>query len=79
MAIELTGPLPRTINVDVRGRAQVVDEFDADPTSTITLDGLLFARLAGGRTTVARHPDAVVYGGDEAVGKRVVEHLNYVI
>ena len=79
VAIELTGPLQRTINVDVRGRARVVDEFDADPTSTITLDGLLFTRLAGGRTTPARHPDAVVYGGDEAVGRRVVEHLNYVI
>ena len=79
VAIELTGPLQRTINVDVRGRARVVDEFDADPTSTITLDGLLFTRLAGGRTTPARHPDAVVYGGDEQVGRRVVEHLNYVI
>ena len=30
VAIELTGPLARTINVDVRGRARVVDEFDAD-------------------------------------------------
>ena len=79
VAIELTGPLQRTINVDVQGRARVVDEFDAEPTSTITLDGLLFTRLAGGRTTPARHPDAVTYGGDEAVGRRIVEHLNYVI
>jgi uncharacterized protein (TIGR03083 family) len=79
VAIELTGPLQRTINVDVAGRARVVDEFDADPTSTIMLDGLLFARLAGGRTTPAQHPDAVVYGGDEEVGRRVVENLNYVI
>jgi uncharacterized protein (TIGR03083 family) len=79
VAIELTGPLARIINVDVRGRARVVDEFDADPTSTITINGLLFARLAGGRTTPAQHPDAVIYGGDEAVGRRVVEHLNYVI
>jgi uncharacterized protein (TIGR03083 family) len=79
VAIELTGPLARIINVDVRERARVVDGFDADPTSTITLDGLLFARLAGGRTTPAQHPDAVTYGGDEEVGRRVVEHLNYVI
>jgi uncharacterized protein (TIGR03083 family) len=79
VAIELTGPLQRTINVDVRGRARVVDGFDAEPTSTITLDGLLFTRLAGGRTTPAQHPHAVVYGGDEEVGKRVVAHLNYVI
>jgi hypothetical protein len=80
VAIELTGPLQRTINVDVSGRARVVEDFGGDePTATITLDGLLFTRLAGGRTTVARHPDAVRYSGDEAVGQRVVEHLNYVI
>jgi uncharacterized protein (TIGR03083 family) len=80
VAIELTGPLQRTINVDVSGRARVVDDFGGDePTATISLDGLLFTRLAGGRTTVARHRDAVRYGGDEEVGQRVVEHLNYVI
>ena len=80
VALELTGPLQRTINVDVSGRARVVGDFGGDePTATITLDGLLFSRLAGGRTTVARHPDAVRYGGDEEVGRRVVEHLNYVI
>ncbi|HEX3545286.1 MAG TPA: maleylpyruvate isomerase family mycothiol-dependent enzyme [Mycobacterium sp.] len=79
VAIELTGPLARTINVDVRGRGRVVDEFDAEPTSTITLDGLLFTRLAGGRTAPHQHIDAISYGGDEAVGKRIVEHLNYVI
>ena len=76
--LELTGPLQRTINVAVDGRAQVVDDFGgAEPTATITLDGLLFTRLAGGRTAVDH--DAITYGGDEAVGKRVVEHLNYVI
>ena len=67
--LELTGPLQRTINVAVEGRARVVDDFGgASPTATITLDGLLFTRLAGGRTTVGRHPDAVSYGGDEAWG-----------
>ena len=80
VAIELTGPLTRTINVAVEGRGQVVDDFGGqEPTATIMLDGLLFTRLAGGRTTVAQHPDAIRYSGDEAVGKRVVEHLNYVI
>ena len=66
--------------MDVHGRGRVVEDFGGqDPTATITLDGLLFTRLAGGRTTVAQHPGAVRYGGDEEVGKRVVEHLNYVI
>jgi uncharacterized protein (TIGR03083 family) len=76
--LELTGPLSRTINVAVDGRAKVVEDFDgAEPTVTIALDGLLFARLAGGRMNVDH--GAITYGGDEAVGKRIVEHLNYVI
>ncbi|MGV0718063.1 maleylpyruvate isomerase family mycothiol-dependent enzyme [Mycolicibacterium sp. XJ662] len=78
VSIELTGPLRRTINVAVEGRAQVVDDFGGEaPTSTIQLDGLLFTRLAGGRTALDHA--AVTYGGDEAVGRRIVERLNYVI
>ena len=80
VAIELTGPLQRAIYVDVAGRGRLVEDFGGqEPTATISLDGLLFRQLAGGRTTVARHPDAVRYGGDDEVGKRVAEHLNYVI
>ena len=80
VAIELTGPLARTIHVAVDGRAKVVDGFGGqEPTATITLDGLLFARLAGGRTPLAQHAHAIAYGGDQEVGRRIVEHLNYVI
>jgi uncharacterized protein (TIGR03083 family) len=75
--VELTGPLARTIRVKVDGRAQVVDDFGgAEPTSTIRLDGLLFTRLAGGRTNDAA---AVELSGDTEVGARIVEHLNFVI
>ena len=77
VAIELTGPLARTIRVAVDGRAQVVDDFGGqDPTSTIRVDGLLFTRLAGGRTDDAA---GVELGGDTEVGPRIVEHLNFVI
>ncbi|MBW8709867.1 MAG: maleylpyruvate isomerase family mycothiol-dependent enzyme [Mycobacterium sp.] len=80
VAIELTGPLRRTISVAVEGRGRVVDDFGGqEPTAAITLDGLLFTRLAGGRTTPVQHRDAITYGGDETVGRRVVEHLNFVI
>jgi uncharacterized protein (TIGR03083 family) len=80
VSIELTGPLARTINVAVEGRGKVVDDFGGQPpTTTIKLDGLLFTRLAGGRTTMDQHADAISYSGDEAVGRRIVEHLNYVI
>jgi uncharacterized protein (TIGR03083 family) len=80
VAIELTGPLQRSINVAVEGRGRVVEDFDgAPPTSTIRLDGLLFTRLAGGRTSPGAHAGAIEYGGDEGVGRQIVEHLNYVI
>jgi uncharacterized protein (TIGR03083 family) len=80
VSIELTGPMGRTINVVVEGRGKVVDDFgDDNPTSTIRLDGLLFTRLAGGRTPVGAHRGNISYGGDEGVGRRIVEHLNYVI
>jgi uncharacterized protein (TIGR03083 family) len=77
VAIELTGPMARTIRVAVDGRAQVVEDFGgSDPTATIRLDGLLFTRLAGGRT---KDTAGVEYDGDTAVGSRVIEHVNFVI
>jgi uncharacterized protein (TIGR03083 family) len=77
VAIELTGPLARTIRVAVDGRAQVVDDFGgSDATSTIRVDGLLFTRLAGGRCDDSA---GVELDGDTEVGSRIVEHLNFVI
>jgi uncharacterized protein (TIGR03083 family) len=78
VAIELTGPLARTIRVAVDGRAQLVDDFGGqEPTATIRLDGVLFTRLAGGRA----EPGAggVELGGDHEVASSIVEHLNYTI
>jgi uncharacterized protein (TIGR03083 family) len=78
VAIELTGPLARTIRVAVDGRAKLVDNFGGqEPTATIRVDGVLFTRLAGGRA----EPGAggVELGGDQEVASRIVEHLNYTI
>jgi uncharacterized protein (TIGR03083 family) len=80
VSLELTGPLRRTINVAVDGRGRVVEDFGGTAaTSTIQLDGLLFTRLAGGRSSPDEHAGAIEYRGDADVGRRVVEHLNYVI
>ena len=77
VAVELTGPLARTIRVAVDGRAQVVDDFDgSDATSTLSVDGLLFTRLAGGRSD---NSAGVELRGDTEAGSRIVEHLNFVI
>jgi uncharacterized protein (TIGR03083 family) len=80
VSIELTGPLQRTIAVAVDGRAAVVDDFgDAAPTTTITIDGLQFTRLCGGRPMTTARPQEIGYGGDDEVGRRIVANLNYVI
>ena len=77
VAVKLTGPLARTIRVAVDGRAQVVDDFDgSDATSTLSVDGLLFTRLAGGRSD---NSAGVELRGDTEAGSRIVEHLNFVI
>lgn len=78
--LSLTGPLARTIRVAIDGRAAVVPDFGGqDPTAAITLDGRQFVRLAGGRPMVDHAPQTIEYGGDEAVGTRIIENLNYVI
>lgn len=78
--LKLTGPLSREIRVAVDGRAALVDDFGgAEPTTVVTLDGLQFTRLAGGRGLVSYRPADVEYSGDDAVGKRIVENLAYVI
>jgi uncharacterized protein (TIGR03083 family) len=80
VAIELTGPLARTSRVAVAGRASVVDDFgDGAPTTVIRLDGLQFTRLCGGRPMGTDRPSAVEFDGDAEVGRRIVDHLAYVI
>ena len=80
VAIELGGPLARTIRVAVDGRATVVDDFGgADPTTVIRLDALQFTRLCGGRFLPAARTAEIGFDGDAEVGQRIVENLNYVI
>jgi uncharacterized protein (TIGR03083 family) len=79
VAIELTGPLARTIRVAVDGRAKLVDAFDGEPTTTIRLDGLQFTRVAGGRPMSTARSTAIEFDGDVEVGERIVDNLAYVI
>jgi uncharacterized protein (TIGR03083 family) len=78
--ITLTGPVAREIRVSVDGRAALVEDFGgAEPTIGLTLDGLQFTRLAGGRPLMAGRTDGIDYAGDTAAGARIIENLNYVI
>ncbi len=76
---ELTGPLARTLDIAVQGRARYVDGFDEPPTVTLGLDSGLLARLCGGRTTADTHLDDITLGGDEELGLRLVRNLAFTI
>ncbi|NLU84412.1 maleylpyruvate isomerase family mycothiol-dependent enzyme [Rhodococcus sp. HNM0569] len=81
----LTGPMARSLHVAVgtqgvpSGRGAVVDALDAPATATIELDSRLFTRLACGRTRAEDHPGEVTVSGDDALGRRAVDHLAFTI
>jgi uncharacterized protein (TIGR03083 family) len=77
---DLTGPLARSIRVNVDGRAQVVQDFGGlEPTATVRVDALQFTRLAGGRPMCPARAQDVELGGERDAAARIVERLNFVI
>ncbi|MFE7743146.1 maleylpyruvate isomerase family mycothiol-dependent enzyme [Nocardia sp. NPDC057455] len=75
----LTGPLARTLHIEVAGRARYVDAFDEPATVEISMDSGLFVRLGGGRTTAEKHLDEITVQGDAELGQRLVRHLAFTI
>jgi uncharacterized protein (TIGR03083 family) len=77
---DLTGPLARSIRVNVDGRAQVVDDFGGqEPTATIQVDALQFTRVAGGRPMCPLRSQDIELGGDRNLAAQIVDRLNFVI
>jgi len=80
VVIELEAPLAQTIAIGVDGgRARVLDAVPDAPTVRITTDGETYARLACGRgdPAAARAAGSVRVEGDEALGARIVDELNF--
>jgi uncharacterized protein (TIGR03083 family) len=81
--IDLTGPVIRCVDIDVAERAKVVTGLAGPPTVTVELSSTAYSRLSCGRMD----PAAVLAGalggvrlrGDEALGRRIVEHLAFTI
>ena len=73
---ELTGPMSRRIDVEVDERARVVEALEGDPTVTLTLPGLLFTRLCGGR---GADPEPVRMTGDGQLGEAIVTQMGFMI
>ena len=80
--IIISGPVERTLRVEVSdGRASLVESFDEDPTSTLTMSSLDFTALTGGRDDSTRYIEdgRVLLGGDLEVARRIAENLAYTI
>ena len=87
VAIDVVGPTEASFTVqvnDVAGkkRAALVDpDSVGDPTATVEVDVDTFMRLCGGRVgadaVLDAQPDAVVFGGDPALGRAVVANLAF--
>jgi len=80
VAFELSGPLARSFGVGVEGgRARLLDEVPASPTSRIATDSVTFERLGTGRVDPAAALDGgqVRVEGDVTLGERIVANLNF--
>jgi uncharacterized protein (TIGR03083 family) len=79
VVFDLSGPLARRIAITVDGgRARFADAAE-EATTTIAMDTETFARLGCGRMdgATAIESGAVRLDGDQALGRRVVEAMNF--
>ena len=80
VVIVLDSPLAETIAIGVEdGRARALGAVPDSPTVRITTDGGTYARLACGRgdPAAARAAGSVRVEGDEELGARIVDELNF--
>lgn len=78
LAIRLTGPIVRDINVAVDGRAKQVEHLD-NPDATLVADSTAFIQLACGRIDPQLPIDsgAVRWEGDDELGERAARNLRF--
>jgi uncharacterized protein (TIGR03083 family) len=79
VTIELTGGVPRTIHVEVDGRASVVDRLESPADVTLSLASGIFVRLAGGRVETSAVIDQIKLEGDSDLGMRVLSALPFTV
>jgi uncharacterized protein (TIGR03083 family) len=81
VVFNLTPPLARRFAIRTDGRARRLDAVPPEATVRITTDGETFTRLACGRLDPSDvlAGAAVQFDGDEVLGRRVVEQLNFLM
>lgn len=80
LRVEVTGPIPGAANVEVQGRAQVVETL-ASPTATLHTDSVTLTLLACGRIDpdVAISAGRIRWSGDATLGERAARQLAFTI
>jgi len=79
--VEGSPEIVAAVSVPPEGRAVMLAEVPADPSTRITMDRRTFARLAGGRWTgaYARRHGVVRVEGDADLGMSVVDNMAFTI
>lgn len=79
ITLEVTGPLARTLHIEVAERARCVDEPGGTATVVIALDSGLLVRLGGGRVTADAVMDRITFRGNAELGRQLVHNLAFTI
>jgi uncharacterized protein (TIGR03083 family) len=80
VVFDIAGPIVSTIAIGVEGgRAKLLGEIPSSPAATLTLDTETLACLGLGRWEGATALAArkVVLSGDEALGRQIVDEMNF--
>jgi hypothetical protein len=80
VVFEVTGPAGGTVAVGTDGkRANRLETVPDDPTVKLSMDLETFNRLCTGRGDPAEVGKGVSIEGDEALGRRVVDSMNFMV
>ncbi|WP_280399206.1 maleylpyruvate isomerase family mycothiol-dependent enzyme [Nocardia carnea] len=79
ITLRLTGPLARTLHIEVGDRASYVTAPDRAATATLQLDSGLLVRLGGGRVDPETALDRIDFEGDAELGRQLARNLAFTI
>jgi uncharacterized protein (TIGR03083 family) len=78
--LSVIGPVQKTWDVVVDGKARVVQGYDGEPAASLTMPAPLYLRVAAGRVDPDNHlGSAIQMEGDEELAIRLARNLAYMI
>lgn len=79
ITLDVTGPLERSLHIEVADRARYVADPGRAATVVIEVDSGLLVRLGGGRVNADAELDRIAFRGDAELGRQLVRHLAFTI